>query len=139
MPIILGKASEGHLVGVDPRLAKVVRRAALLATESEDFSVIEGLRTKARQRRLYSQGRTRPGSIVTWTMASKHIEGKAVDLLPYPRGWGAPLKAFDAIARLMFKAAAIEKVNLRWGADWDKDGRPRERGESDSPHFELGD
>jgi peptidoglycan L-alanyl-D-glutamate endopeptidase CwlK len=29
-------------------------------------------------------------------------------------------------------------VPLRWGADWNRNGNPRERGESDSPHFELG-
>ena len=28
-------------------------------------------------------------------------------------------------------------VPIRWGADWDMDGLPREKGETDSPHFEL--
>jgi peptidoglycan L-alanyl-D-glutamate endopeptidase CwlK len=37
----------------------------------------------------------------------------------------------------MFQAAQELKTTIRWGADWDRDGKPRERGESDSPHFEL--
>jgi peptidoglycan L-alanyl-D-glutamate endopeptidase CwlK len=37
----------------------------------------------------------------------------------------------------MLKAAEELGVDIRWGADWDEDGNPRERGESDSPHFEI--
>jgi peptidoglycan LD-endopeptidase CwlK len=137
MTIYLSKTSLAKLKGVDPRLVRVVLKAAQLATTEQDFSVEEGVRTLARQKRLYAQGRTKPGKIVTWTLKSKHIEGKAVDLLPYPEGWSAKLSDFNAIAKLMFKAAQIEGVEIRWGADWDRDGKPRERGEYDSPHFEL--
>ncbi len=137
MSIVLGKTSLKRLEGVDNKLVRVVKRAAALATEDLDFSVNEGLRTLARQRRLYAQGRTRPGPIVTWTLNSKHIEGKAVDLIPYPEGWKAPLSKFEGVANLMFEAAKLEGVKIRWGADWDQDGKPRERGETDSPHFEL--
>ena len=37
----------------------------------------------------------------------------------------------------MMRAARELKVPIRWGADWDRDGIPREKGETDSPHFEL--
>ena len=120
----------------------MVKRAALLASESQDFSVLEGLRTLARQKALYAKGRTTKGPKVTWTLNSRHLPnpktgwGEAIDLIPYPLDW-EDLSKFDAIASLMFKAADIEKVRIRWGADWDKDGKPRERGETDSPHFEL--
>lgn len=137
MSVTLSTKSLSKLRGVDARLVRVVKRAAELATSAEDFSVLEGLRTAARQRSLYAQGRTKPGRIVTWTLQSKHIEGKAVDLLPYPGGWSSPLSKFNAISRLMFRAAEELGVEIRWGADWDRDGRPRERGETDSPHFEL--
>ena len=42
--------------------------------------VVEGLRTPERQARLFEQGRSRSGPIVTWTRESRHIEGRAVDL-----------------------------------------------------------
>lgn len=137
MTIRLSQRSLNKLSGVDSRLVAVVKRAAELASASEDFSVLEGRRSVARQRSLYAQGRTMPGPVVTWTMQSKHIDGEAVDLLPYPDGWSAPLSRFNAISSLMFKAAKELGIKLRWGADWDKDGKPRERGETDSPHFEL--
>lgn len=130
----LGKRSEERLVGVDARLVAVVRRAIELSTV--DFTVLEGVRTIARQKELYAQGRTAPGKIVTWTMKSKHIDGLAVDLVPFPVDWNDVGK-FMAISRAMFAAASELGVNIRWGANWDGDDKPFEKGEYDSPHFEL--
>ncbi len=130
----LGKTSLARLVGVDECLVKVVMRA--IEISEVDFTVMEGKRTLERQRELYAQGRTAPGKIVTWTMNSRHIEGKAVDLVPYPLDWN-DLEKFDKIKDAMFQAAREIDVNLRWGADWDGDGKYREKGEYDSPHFEL--
>lgn len=130
----LNKRSLDRLVGVHPDLVRVVRRAIELSTQ--DFMVLEGVRTIERQRELYEQGRTKPGKVITWTMQSKHIDGLAVDLVPSPVDWNT-LNKFDAIAAAMFAAAKDWGVAIRWGADWDGDGNPRERGETDSPHFEL--
>lgn len=130
----LSKTSLARLTGVDERLVKVVMRA--IEISEVDFTVMEGVRTLARQRELYAQGRTAPGKIVTWTMNSRHIEGKAVDLVPYPLDWN-DLEKFGKIKDAMFQAAREIDVNLRWGADWDGDGKYREKGEYDSPHFEL--
>ena len=67
---------------------------------------------------------------------SKHVTGKAVDLVPYPVDWN-DLSKFDQVAKAMFAAAKELGVSIRWGADWDNDGNYREKGEYDSPHFEL--
>lgn len=135
MAFVLGKRSLDRLQGVHPDLVKVVKRA--IEITPIDFSVIEGVRTLDRQKQLYAQGRTTPGKVVTWTMKSKHIEGKAVDLLP-ATGWDN-LSSFDQVAKVMFQAAAELGVKIRWGADWNSNGKPREKGETDSPHFELQD
>lgn len=124
---------EDRLDGVDPSLVSVVRRAAEIGP---DMIVIEGLRTKERQAELYAQGRTALGKIVTWTMESKHITAQAVDLGPHPLDWN-DTAGFDAISHAMFRAASQLGIHIRWGADWDGDGKPREKGETDSPHFEL--
>jgi len=50
--------------------------------------------------------------------------------------WNTPAK-FDAIASAIFASAKELGVNIRWGASWDQDGKPRERGETDSPHFKV--
>jgi len=158
MPYKLSAASRVKLADVHPRLVEVVLRAIELS--EQDFSVLEGVRTPARQRVLYGQGRTaaelkrvgvdpklaKPRSAkVTWTLNSNHFVnpktgfGHAVDLVPFPVDWEGPTRfpKFDAIAKAMFAAAAEKGVTLRWGADWDRDGNPRERGETDSPHFEI--
>jgi peptidoglycan L-alanyl-D-glutamate endopeptidase CwlK len=135
----LGATSRARLKGVHPQLVRVVERAIELTTV--DFMVLEGVRTPQRQRELYAQGRTKPGKVVTWTLTSNHFVkadgfGHAVDLCPWPVDWN-DLEKFDAIAKAMFAAAAALGVRIRWGADWDRDGKRRERGETDSPHFEL--
>jgi peptidoglycan LD-endopeptidase CwlK len=129
---------ETRLSDIDEKLASVVRRAA--ETCPNPFMVTEGRRTQQRQDDLYAQGRTKPGKIVTWTKDSKHIKGEAVDVAPLADDGSIPwgdIPRFDEIAQHMFAAAKLYGVNLRWGADWDRDGQVRERGESDSPHFEI--
>jgi peptidoglycan L-alanyl-D-glutamate endopeptidase CwlK len=37
----------------------------------------------------------------------------------------------------MMQAAREQGTALRWGKDWDGDGVPGEKGETDSPHWEL--
>lgn len=148
----LSQKSLDRLKGVDERLVKVVKRAIELSPI--DFMVLEGVRTKEQCMINYGKGRTaaqvqakgvpakyaQPSAAkVTWLnnpFASKHVSGKAVDLVPYPVDW-QDLKKFDAIAKAMLQAAKELGVTIRWGADWDGDGKPRERGESDSPHFEI--
>lgn len=140
MTFSLGLASRSKLAGVHPDLVRVVERAISISTV--DFRVIEGVRTPARQRELYAQGRTKPGQVVTWTLNSNHFVnqrsgfGQAVDLLPAPYDW-KELGPFDVMGKSMIEASKLEGVAIRWGADWDRDGKPREKGETDSPHFEL--
>lgn len=139
MGFVLGAGSRAKLDGVHPDLVRVVERA--IEITRHDFSVLCGVRTKAEQAALYAQGRTKPGPVVTWTMDSRHIPqadgyGHAVDLVPYPMDWKSGEK-FDAIAAAMFKASSECGVPLRWGQDWNRNGVPRERGETDAPHFEL--
>jgi peptidoglycan L-alanyl-D-glutamate endopeptidase CwlK len=159
---VFGEASEARLKKLDPRLLKVVRRALQLS--EIDFTIMEGLRSAEQCFINFGQGRTanqcvaggcpsryaRPKAHkVTWlthALSSNHYSkdglGKAVDIYPYPvslvlghkSGW-EPL--FDKIAKAMFAASKELGIKIRWGADWDMDNMPRERGETDNPHFEL--
>lgn len=139
MTYALGAASVANLRGVHIDLVRVVTLAITLT--KVDFKVIEGVRTPERQRELYAQGRTKPGPVVTWTLNSNHFRqrdgfGHAVDLLPAPYDWKATAP-FDEVARAMRLAGEMLGIPIRWGKDWDGDGRVGEKGESDSPHFEL--
>jgi peptidoglycan L-alanyl-D-glutamate endopeptidase CwlK len=132
--------SLNNLKGVHPKLVAVVHRA--LELTPIDFTVLEGVRSQARQDELWAQGRTKPGQVVTWvqTSGTHGIQGDgyghAVDLAPYPIDWNDHGR-FDALANIMFAAAKEIGVTLRWGGNWDMDSVIHERGESDSPHFEL--
>lgn len=165
MTYVLSKRSLGNLNGVHPDLAAIVKRAITIT--EQDFVVIEGVRSREQCMINYGKGRTiaqclakgvpgkyaRPNDRkVTWLkspFASKHCVqksgyGHAVDICPYPIDWD-DYKKFDKVAAAMFQAEKqlkaenliSKQVSLRWGADWDKDGKLRERGESDSPHFEI--
>lgn len=143
MAYAFGKRSLDNLKGVHPNLIDVASRA--IQHSPVDFFVNEGVRTPERQRELYAQGRTKPGKIVTWTLKSNHFKnqrtgyGHAIDVYPYPLDWDDPkmTEKQRAIAKAMFKAADDLDIPIRWGADWDMDGNYGERGEGDSPHFEL--
>jgi peptidoglycan L-alanyl-D-glutamate endopeptidase CwlK len=140
MSYSLSQRSISNLRGVHPDLVAVVKRA--IEITEQDFIVIEGVRTQERQDELWAQGRTKPGQIVTWTKdASSHGIGKdgyghAVDICPFPVDWNSIMK-FDLIYVAMMAAAQELGVRLRYGGDWDMDGKLREKGETDSPHFEL--
>lgn len=138
----LSDASLQKLRGVHPDLQRVVQAAA----QRLPFPVVvvEGVRTVDRQRELFAQGRTRPGKIVTWTMDSRHLVqrcgyGCAVDIAPVKPGgidWENKARFFE-IGAAMKAAAANDNIPVRWGYDWDGDGKLMEKGEYDGPHFEL--
>lgn len=149
MTFQLSQRSKDNLRGVNPKLVAVVERAILL-TEM-DFAVIEGVRTTMRQAELVKAGASQ-------TMASKHIEGKAVDLMAYLNGRASwELNLYDEIATAVRQAAIEEDVAVRWGAAWNVpdirdwrgtmeeamnfyvDARRKEgkRPFIDAPHFEM--
>jgi peptidoglycan L-alanyl-D-glutamate endopeptidase CwlK len=117
----LSQKSIDRLSGVHQDLVDVVKRAIEI-TEC-DFTVLEGVRSVARQEQLVKAGASQ-------TMKSRHLTGHAVDLGAMVNGsvrWDWPL--YDKIA-LAMKAAAIEKqVAIEWGGDW--------RSFKDGPHFQL--
>lgn len=110
------------LEGIHPDLRRVMDKA--LQDSPVDFVVIEGLRTKERQKELVASG-------ASWTMNSRHLTGHAVDVVPIgPNGKVAfdwPL--YDRLAPAVKKAAEDLGVKIEWGGDW-----PKRR---DGPHFEL--
>jgi peptidoglycan L-alanyl-D-glutamate endopeptidase CwlK len=142
MPNKLDAKSVAKLNHVHPDLVKVVTKA--IETCPQRIIVTEGLRSYSRQLELYAQGRTKPGNIVTSTLASRHLPGadglgKAVDLAPISNGvidWNNA-NAFRLIGKHMMNAAMDLEVFIRWGWDWNRNGILQERGEWDGPHFEL--
>ena len=110
MAFKLSKRSLGRLEGVDEGMIRVVKTAITFSTV--DFGVIQGLRTIEEQRELVAKGASQ-------TMKSKHLDGRAVDLMAYVGSRGSwELSLYDNIADAMKLAAIEENVAIRWGAAW---------------------
>lgn len=106
----LSKRSLKNLEGVHPKMIEVVQHA--ISVSKVDFAVIEGLRTLERQKELYARGASQ-------TMKSKHLTGKAVDLMAFIGTRGSwELNLYDDIADAMRQGAIKAKVHIRWGAAW---------------------
>jgi len=121
MAFVLGARSLARLKDVHPDLVKVVKRAIKIT--DTDFTVLEGVRTLAKQREYVAAGASK-------TMNSRHLTGHAVDLGALVNGkvrWDWPL--YHKIAKAMKQAAKELGIPIVWGGDW--------RSFKDGPHFEL--
>lgn len=117
------KRSEDNLVGVHNSLILVVRHALVLC--EVDFTVVEGLRTKERQKELVAKGASK-------TMNSRHIVGQAVDLYPYYNGSvqvNAAKEKYRMIASAMKISAKERGIRITWGGDWTSF--------VDMPHYQI--
>lgn len=127
----LSSRSESNLNGVDERLVKVIRRA--LEISSADFAVIEGLRSMKKQEENVRKG-------VSKTMASRHLTGHAVDILPsaIKPGMNWDLKYFMPVLAAIKQAGDELGVPLRFGINWKSDpSLPIETKFIDAPHVEI--
>tara|TARA_R100000742_G_C4245888_1_gene64837 strand:- start:225 stop:605 length:381 start_codon:yes stop_codon:yes gene_type:complete len=120
-----GKRSKERLKGVKPELVNVLNELVKIM----DVTIVEGLRTQERQDELVAQGASK-------TKFSKHIEGKAVDLAPYPIDWN-DRDRFHYMGGMIRGIAKQMKVNVRWGGDWDSDGETKDNSFDDLVHVEL--
>ena len=117
----LSSKSLKRLEGVHPDLVKVVKRA--IEITPIDFVVIEGLRTKERQKYLVAKGASK-------TMNSYHLTGHAVDIAPLVDGQASwDWKYYRELAPAMKQAAKELDIDITWGGDWAKF--------PDGPHWQI--
>lgn len=97
---------------------------AYMAQGRDTLENVNKLRIKAG---LWKISEIENKNIITKTMKSKHLEGKAIDIVPLtPEGkawWNAPPVIWEAMGLIG------ESVGLNWGGRW--------KGFKDSPHFEI--
>ena len=110
MTFKLSQRSLDKMKGVDSTLVEVVKEA--IGLTKVDFGVTFGLRTLEQQKELYDSGRSQ-------TMKSKHLDGRAVDLVAYfgsDVSW--ELNVYDDICDAMAEAARRHTLAIKWGAAW---------------------
>ena len=120
-----GKRSKERLKGVNPKLVNVLNELIKIM----DVTIIEGLRTETRQNELLAQGKSK-------TKYSKHLEGKAVDLAPYPIDW-EDRERFHYMGGMIRGIGKQQGVDIRWGGDWDSDGEIKDNSFDDLVHVEI--
>jgi peptidoglycan L-alanyl-D-glutamate endopeptidase CwlK len=120
-----GKRSRERMKGVDSRLINVMNELIKLM----DVTIIEGLRTKERQEELVAKGASK-------TKFSKHIEGKALDLSPYPIDW-ENRDGFYYMGGMIRGIAQQLGYDIRYGGDWDSDGQTKDNNFDDLVHIEI--
>jgi len=149
-PVIIQplKDQKTDLVGLDERSAKnvatlhnkvqqlfknwIMECQILAKAHGYEYKAISGNRTWEEQAKIYAQGRTTPGKIVTNAKPgfSNHNYGIAVDMGVFKDGKyldGSKPSEAESFHR---KAATIaEKYNIEWGGSW--------KSFKDYPHFEL--
>jgi len=110
MSFSLSTRSLDKLDGVEPELVSVVKRA--IALTKIDFGVVYGMRTEEEQEKLFAAGKSQ-------TMKSKHLVGRAVDLMAYVDGKGCwELNVYDDLCDAMKAAAEELGIAIKWGAAW---------------------
>jgi len=106
----LSQRSLQKLEGVDEALQETVKLA--IQKTKIDFGCICGMRSLETQKQLVAKGASK-------TLSSKHLDGKAVDLMAYIDGRASwELNLYDEIADAMKEASKETEVDLRWGAAW---------------------
>ena len=126
-----GKRSKQRLQGVDSKLVNVLNEVC----KYFDITVIEGIRSQERQNELVAQGKSK-------TKFGKHVQGKAVDIAPYPIDWNAR-DDFHYLGGFALGVASQMGINVRWGGDWSDSSLSQNRRTTkdnnfdDLVHFEL--
>jgi|TARA_R100000656_G_scaffold110037_1_gene82081 hypothetical protein len=126
-----GKRSKERLKGVDAKLQNVLNEVV----KYFDITIIEGLRSQERQNELVAQGKSK-------TKFGKHVQGKAVDIAPYPIDWKAR-DDFHYLGGFMLGMAASMGIKIRWGGDWNASSlfkgqrTTKDNSFDDLVHFEI--
>ena len=126
-----GKRSRERLKGVDSKLVNVLNEVV----KYFDITIIEGLRSQKRQNELVAQGKSK-------TKFGKHVQGKAVDIAPYPIDWDSR-DDFHYLGGFVLGVASKMKIDIRWGGDWSdsslsKNARTtKDNNFDDLVHFEI--
>ena len=145
-----GKSSSSRLSQLDSRMQEIFNKA--IETSLYDFGIVQGKRTYEDQFKLWKKGRkwnpdlgeesdpeawviSGKGGVVTKTMKSKHLSGRAVDVAYWnPEKGGYDWEDLEKYKEIgtHIKSVADELGYgdvFEWGGDWTK--------WKDFPHYQI--
>jgi peptidoglycan L-alanyl-D-glutamate endopeptidase CwlK len=136
----LSNRSLDRLSGVKPVLIYILEEA--IKTSPYDFGIpsMGGKRTPEDQNYLFKSGKSKCDG---YNKKSNHQSGNAFDIFLYIDGkasWNRD-KLQEVAHHLQTIAKDCFSTNLRWGADWDRDGirvdKDKDESFFDGAHFEI--
>ena len=124
------KRSLSNLMNVDEKLVLICNELI----KRIDFTVIEGYRTRERQKELFDKGFSKIDGI---SKKGKHnyFPSRAVDIIPYKKGHNPfdgskeSEEMFYELAEEFKKVAKELNIAITWGGDWESF--------KDLPHFQI--
>ena len=125
--------SQHNLSTCAPELQRLIREVALRAGPTMDFAVTCGHRGEVDQNEALKGGR----STKAWPDSlHNRLPSPAVDLAPTPIDWKDSAR-FARLAGYVQAVADDLGIRIRWGGDWNSNGRTADERFVDMPHFEL--
>lgn len=124
-----GSASLTSRAHLHPKLQAIVDAAI----KETDFKILDATRGRSAQELAFKLHRTKAHF---GQSAHNYVPAVAMDLFPAPYDWDNT-KAFIALSVVILRIAKQQGTPVRWGGDWDMDGKVNTTGLVDLPHFEL--
>ena len=137
-----GRVSSQRLSNCHKDIQRLMHKA--IEVSVIDFGIACGYRSVEEQQKLYQQGRSKPGGIVTYVdgvnRKSKHnsLPSTAVDIYAYVGGkavWDKEHLYY--LGGVIMTCAKNMNIPLRWGANFNQDADLKNENFYDLPHFEL--
>lgn len=131
-----GKQSRGNIEELCSPLQAILHKYADIAPENGDLTIIVGHRGEADQNKAYASG----ASKVRFPHSKHNSQpSNAFDFVPYPfkhKDWSDGYR-FARIVGGIEIAATLLGFKLRWGGDWDRDGKSNDQAFMDLGHIEF--
>jgi peptidoglycan L-alanyl-D-glutamate endopeptidase CwlK len=122
--------------GAAARLKKahpLLQKLMNAAREKTAFTILDSQRGRAAQELAFRQKRSKAHfgqSAHNWAPAI------ALDVAPLPVNW-KNIKPFADLAKIVLPLAKEMGIPIRWGGDWNMNGKTADERFIDMPHYEL--
>lgn len=123
------KSSLDRLATCHPKLQALMNEVI----KYEDCVILCGHRGQAEQDQAFRDGKSK----LKWPQGKHNtLPSNAVDIAPYPLDWNDHL-AFARLAGYVQAIADGMGIAVRWGGDWNGNGKSKDERFLDLVHFEL--
>lgn len=112
----------------------LLRKLMTACIKQRSFKILQSTRGRAAQELAYRQGRSK---VRFGNSAHNYSPAIAMDVVPLPVDW-KNLKEFESLARdVILPTANRLGIPIRWGGDWNMNGKTLDERFVDMPHYEL--